>query len=279
MGRVALFSLFVGTIALRPAPFVLLRPAPAGPWLQATLQQEPGTPSTWTVRGGGNGKVYRSHWPSREAWIALLACQATLLAAVFGWMVAFAPEQLRVDAELRRTACASLRGACLPIQPLRLRGGFAPHLGQRTALAAATAAALSLSLAGRRASASGVASAPSKAAPPLAAGPDSGRATPPATPPTTLPATLPSTLPSNLPAARTPAQLERGPNSAGPDSNGAMEERYNLGQLPFTAEDLDPDPDPSLPIFPVLGAQRSLEHLLSEEELLRRLVKAGPRSG
>ena len=36
-----------------------------------------------------------------------------------------------------------------------------------------------------------------------------------------------------------------------------MEERYTLGLAPFTPEYPDPDPEPSLPIFPLLGAQRS----------------------
>ena len=156
-----MFILFVGTTAMHlvpSVPSVLLRPAAAGPRLRATvlLQQEPGK----------DGRaIYRPRWPPREAWSALLACQITIIAAVFGWMVTFAPEQLRVDAERRRTDCVRLpgphghllpplpplRGACLPIvengllptqpQPLRLRGGFAPHLRRRTAL---TAAALSL---------------------------------------------------------------------------------------------------------------------------------------
>ena len=123
-----MFVLFVGATAMRPVPSVLLRPAAAtGPRLQAAilLQQEPGK----------DGRVIRL--PPREAWGALLACQVTIIAAVFGWMVAFAPEQLRVDAERRRTDCVQLplqplRGACVPIvengllptEPLRLRGGF-----------------------------------------------------------------------------------------------------------------------------------------------------------
>ena len=283
---VVLLILFVGTTALHPAPSVLLRPAAAGPRLQATilLQHEPGI--------GGDGdkclnEVFRPRWPPREAWIALLACQATLLAAAFGWMVAFAPEQLRVDAELRRTACVQvplrpLRGACLPIQPLRLRGGlaphvplrlrggFAPHHRRRTALTAA-ALSLSLSLSLSRAL------APAKAASSPSPGPNSSGATtpstmpftpppppplpavppavPPASLPATLPASLPASLPATLPATRTPAELLRGPSSAGPNSNGAMEERYTLGLEPFTNEYPDPDPEPSLPIFPILGAQ------------------------
>ena len=54
-----------------------------------------------------------------------------------------------------------------------------------------------------------------------------------------------------------------------------MEQRFNLGQPVFTSEYPDPDPEPGLPIFPVLGAQRTLERLLSEEEQFRRLLKAG----
>ena len=129
----AMFVLFVGATAIRPVPPVLLRPAAAtDPRLRAAilLQQEPGK----------DGRVIRL--PPREAWGALLACQVTILAAVFGWMAAFAPEQLRVDAERRRTDCVQLplqplRGACVPIvengllptEPLRLRGGNAQSGG------------------------------------------------------------------------------------------------------------------------------------------------------
>lgn len=112
--------------------------------------------------------------------------------------------------------------------------------------------------------------------PPLPAVPP---AVPPASLPATLPASLPASLPATLPATRTPAELLRGPSSAGPNSNGAMEERYTLGLEPFTNEYPDPDPEPSLPIFPILGAQRSLERLLSEEALVRKLIKAGMPTG
>ena len=146
-------------------PSVRLWPAAAGPRLRATvlLQQEPGK-------------------DAREAWSTVLAFQVTILAAVFGGMVAFAPEQLRVEAERRRTDCVRLpllRDACvpivenglLPIEPLRLRGGFAPRLRRRAALTAA-GLSLSLSLVGHR---------PAKAAPVWpAAGPISNGATPPA---------------------------------------------------------------------------------------------------
>ena len=207
------------------------------------LQQEPGK----------DGRaIYRPRWPPREAWSALLACQITILAAVFGWMVTFAPEQLRVDAERRRTDCVRLpgphghflpplRGACLPIvengllptqpQPLRLRGGFAPHLRRRTALTAAA-----LSLVGRRPakatpSVGTEAAAVSSAAGPSSNGapPPAGAATPPLAPPLAPPFAPPAAPPAALPATRTSAQLERGPNTAGPNSNGAMEERYTIG--------------------------------------------------
>ena len=113
-----MFVLFVGATAMRPVPPVLLRPAAAtDPRLRAAilLQQEPGK----------DGRVIRL--PPREAWGVLLACQVTIIAAVFGWMVAFAPEQLRVDAERRRTDCVQLplqplRGAWVPIQPLTYPG-------------------------------------------------------------------------------------------------------------------------------------------------------------
>jgi hypothetical protein len=209
------------TVALQPAPLAL-RPvvAATGSRLQTTVgtQQEPDD-ERLTGRG--------IRLPSREAWLTLLACQAVLLTAL-GWMFAGAPEQMRADAALRRTSCAPVLGVCLPIQPLRLRGGFAaPHgLRRRTLLVAVLV--------------------PFAALPAFAAA-------------------------STTPLAERPA--------AGPDSNGAMEQRFNLGLPVFTTEYPDPDPEPSLPIFPVLGAQRTLDRLLSEEDQFRRLLKAGFPTG
>lgn len=173
-------------------------------------------------------------WPSRDAWLTLLAFQAALLAALVGWMVVGAPEQMREDAALRRTPCAPVLSVCMPIQ--RLRGGLAPHgCRRRTALVAATLISL-------------VGHSPAGA------------------------------TARSLDLAASPAKLSPAP-AAGPDSNGAMEERYNLGLPAFTAEYLDPDPEPSLPLFPVLGAQRSIDRLLADEEQFRRLLKAGFPTG
>ena len=127
-----LSALVSTTVALQPAPFVL-RPlaAATGSRLQTTLgiQQEPDDERL-------AGRDLRL--PSREAWLTLLACQAVLLTALVGWMVAGAPEQMRADAALRRTSCAPVPGVCLPVQPLRLRGGFAARHGfRRRALLAA----------------------------------------------------------------------------------------------------------------------------------------------
>lgn len=213
-----LSALVSTTVALQPAPFVL-RPVAAatGSRLQTTvgIQQEPDD-ECLTGRD------------IRLPWLTLLACQAVLLTALVGWMVAGAPEQMRMDAALRRTSCAPVPGVCLPVQPLRLRGGFvAPHGFRRRTLLVAVLV-------------------PFAALPAFAAAP-------------------------TTPLAERPA--------AGPDSNGAMEQRFNLGLPVFTTENPDPDPEPSLPIFPVLGAQRTLERLLSEEDQFRRLLKAGFPTG
>ena len=215
-----LSALVSTTVALQPAPFVL-RPVAAATGLRTTvgIQQEPGDERL-------TGRDIRL--PSREAWLTLLACQAVLLTALVGWMVAGAPDQMRADAALRRTSCAPVPGVCLPVQPLRLRGGFAaPHGFRRRTLLV-------------------VVLAPFAALPAFAAAP-------------------------TKPLAERPA--------AGPDSNGAMEQRFNLGLPVFTTEYPDPDPEASLPIFPVLGAQRTLDRLLSEEAQFRRLLKAGLPTG
>lgn len=69
------------------------------------------------------------------------------------------------------------------------------------------------------------------------------------------------------------------PPVAGPGSNGAMEARFSMGLPPFTDDSPDPDPEPDLPIFPILGAQRTLDKLLAEEQLFRSLIKTGLPTG
>ena len=127
-----LSALVSTTVALQRAPFVL-RPLAAA----AALRLQP---TVGIQRAPEDERLAgrELRLPSREAWLTLLACQAVLFTALVGWMVAGAPEQMRADAALRRTSCAPVPGVCLPVQPLRLRGGFAaPHGSRRRALLAA----------------------------------------------------------------------------------------------------------------------------------------------
>ena len=52
-----------------------------------------------------------------------------------------------------------------------------------------------------------------------------------------------------------------------------------MGLQPFTDDSPDPDPEPDLPIFPILGAQRTLDKLLAEEVVFRSLIKTGLPTG
>ena len=65
---------------------------------------------------------------------------------------------------------------------------------------------------------------------------------------------------------------------AGPDSNGAMEQRFLMGLPAFTPA-YPEDPDPGLPTFPVLGAQANIERLLENEVSFRKLIVAGFPTG
>ena len=119
-------TLLAGASAAMHASPYALRPARALQAQRVTVaQQEPSKKPRPRID---------IRWASKETWAPLLVVQALLLTALLGWMVALAPEQMRDDAAQRRTACAEVRlftsSVCVPIQPLRLRGGMTLSRGR-----------------------------------------------------------------------------------------------------------------------------------------------------